>query len=103
MLTRLVDIEEAVQGHDLNLSDKHINDTDIELICLYLKEHPDISSLNLRCNNIGDEGAEVLAANKTLTALNVRYNKIGDELKQTIAQRIALNIKTITQYKKECL
>ena len=46
-----------------------------------------ITSLDLGCNNIGDDGAKAIAEHLTnLTSLNLVDNKIGDAGAKAIAQ-----------------
>jgi len=63
----------------LDLSSCRINDGDIPYIMRYLKDNPEITTLNVGFNGIGAEGAKALSANTTLTTLYVGYNDIGAE------------------------
>ena len=70
-------IDKSTVGNTLGLSNKNLNNDDIEIICDYLKRHQEINELNVSYNNIGDEGAKALAANTRLTSLDVRGNNIA--------------------------
>ena len=83
-------IDKSTVGNTLGLSDKNLNNDDIEIICDYLKRHQEINELNVSYNNIGDEGAKALAANTSLTSLNVRGNNIGDEGAKALAANTRL-------------
>ena len=50
-----------------------------------LAENKTLTTLHVGSNNIGDEGAEALAANTTLTTLNVSDNKISAEGAKALA------------------
>ncbi|HHU0114210.1 TPA: hypothetical protein ACT9LX_002924, partial [Legionella pneumophila] len=77
---------------ELNLSNQKLNAQDIkELIVPFLNTNPEIKSLNLRNNNIGDEGAKALAANQSLSTLNLRANNIGDEGAKALAANQSLS------------
>lgn len=84
-------IEQSVQEHHLNLKAKSLNHEDVDLICRYLEEHPNITSLDLSQNNIGDEGARKLAQNTTLTTLNMEITQISFEGARSLAQHPRLN------------
>ena len=84
-------IEQSVQGHQLHLKGKGLNHEDVDLICRYLEEHPNITSLDLSQNNIGDEGARKLAQNTTLTTLNIEITQISFEGARSLAQHPRLN------------
>ncbi|MCC5792952.1 MAG: hypothetical protein JJT82_10155, partial [Legionellaceae bacterium] len=83
-------IEQSIDGNALNLSSSSLMDSDIEIICAYLKEHPEICSLNVKSNNIGYKGAKALAANTSLTLLDLRRNQIGDEGATALAANTSL-------------
>lgn len=83
-------IEQSISNNTLNLSYKNLSPEDAVTICIYLNRHPEIRSLDVSWNQIGDEGARVLAANTTLTTLNVRANLIGDEGAKALAKNTSL-------------
>ncbi|KTD06934.1 hypothetical protein [Legionella jamestowniensis] len=78
-------IKVRVSGNRLDLQRLSINDDDVPLICDFLKENPQITTLNLCFNNIGVAGAQLLARNHTITSLDVSFNQLGDEGAQALA------------------
>lgn len=65
---------------DFRASACGLKDEDMLSLCVLLKAHPEIKSLNLSANFIGNEGIKIIATSiKTLTSINVSYNKIGFE------------------------
>lgn len=63
----------------LNLSNKNIQNKDIDRIVLFLNHAPHITTLDLALNAITEVGAEKLAALKYITTLDMRVNFIGNE------------------------
>lgn len=61
-------------GSSLDLSNRHLDDDDIARLVILLSEHPNITVLDLRNNNIGARGAQLLAANTTLRTLRLQGN-----------------------------
>lgn len=78
-------MKQSVQENKLNLSRKKLKDSDIEVICSFLSDNPQINSLDVSWNQIGDEGANALAANTSLISLNVGCNQIGVEGAKALA------------------
>lgn len=72
-----------LQELKLNLS--YLSDVDVPLICNYLKNHPEIVTLNIWGNKISSEGAKELAAITTLRTLIIGFNDIGVEGAKAIA------------------
>jgi hypothetical protein len=62
-----------------------------------LSNNATLTTLDLRDNNIGDEGAHALAAalgdNATLTALHLSHNNIGAEVARALAAALGNNVK----------
>ena len=54
-----------------------LKDNDVPILISYLDSHPEITQLYLLNNRIGDDGALLLAKNKTLKMLELRNNIIG--------------------------
>lgn len=65
------------ENHTLNLSKRNLTDSEILVVCRYLKFNSDITVLNVSGCQIGVEGARTLSTNTTLTALNIGENKIS--------------------------
>jgi Leucine Rich repeat len=76
----------------LDLSQCNICNDDIPLICTYLNNHPEITTLDVSNNKIRAEGAKALALNKTITTLELFDNKI-----EAIGAKALANNKTITR------
>lgn len=66
---------------DCELTDKHI-----PIIISYLNEHPEITQLYLLNNKVSDDGAIMLAKNKTLKLLELRNNLIDQQGVKALAQ-----------------
>ena len=75
------DIEKhANETHQfLSLKQCHLDDSDIPAVVSYLNAHPKLTSLFIYENNLTDEGAAILAKNKTLENLVIGQNNIGSE------------------------
>ena len=70
----------------LNLKKNNIGDEGARV----LAGNTTIQTLNLEENNIGDEGAKALAGNTTIQTLNLRYTYIGDEGARALAENNTL-------------
>ncbi len=55
-----------------------------------------LTTLDISFNNVGDEGARALAANTTLTTLDISFNNVGDEGARALAGNITLTTLDIT-------
>jgi Leucine Rich repeat len=62
--------------NSLDLSNMNLTDEYISSLCEYLKSHPEITSLDISDNYIGDGGAKILASNTTITTLSIDFNEI---------------------------
>jgi hypothetical protein len=74
----------------LDLSCRKLQDSDIHALLQALAQNTCLTTLNLRDNALGDEGAKALAQNTFLTTLDVRYNQIGAEGAKALAQNTFL-------------
>jgi hypothetical protein len=72
-------LAQANQACTLNLYNQDIEDADIPLLCEYLRQHSETTTLILTRNRIGPGGASVLAANISVPSLVIATNHIGDE------------------------
>lgn len=72
-------IEDHRHIHFLDLRACKLRDSDIPAISSYLEKNPDIEYLYIGQNNMGSEGAKLLAANQTVAVLNLDDNHIGAE------------------------
>jgi hypothetical protein len=81
----------------LNLADAYIANDGCDLVVQFLRDNPATTSVELRGNNIGPEGAAVLAqafagANTNVRSLSLEWNMIGNGI-GPLAEAIALNPK----------
>merc|ERR1712216_793757 len=78
-----------------DISGKKMTDNDMLLIEPLLRTMPNLKSLTLRENNIGDKGAKAivraLEGNETLKELNLSANAFGDEGAKAIATALEGN------------
>jgi hypothetical protein len=72
-------IEQALEGNSLKLSAYNLNDDDIQIICDYLKTHPNITELDVSSNQINDVSAKLIAGIGTLQKLNISATQITNE------------------------
>lgn len=78
MLNRWLPYYNAQSG-SLNLRMKNLTDDDIPELIQFLMEYPDVQTLDLSLNNIGDRGvAEFAERNQTIIQVNFAGNNIGD-------------------------
>ena len=71
---------EFIEKNCLNLSRQNLTDKDIPELTKFLFENPDITTLNLSLNNIGDRGiADFAERNQTIVQLNFSGNNISDD------------------------
>lgn len=75
----LDDYKKHYKNGVLNLSFQRLTDNDIPALCHFLRQHPEITNLNLSVNNIGSIGAKMLSDNHTLLSLNISWNNLGQE------------------------
>lgn len=81
--------------HSLDLSGslsarRSFSNNDIQLLCHYLHENPEISILFLSDSKILLQGVKELAANTTLTTLDLDGNNFGDEEVKVLAVNTTL-------------
>ncbi len=70
---------EFVTNENLDLSRQNLTDKDMPEVIKFLMQYPNIKSLNLSMNNIGDQGiADFAERNLTVTQVNFAGNIIGD-------------------------
>ncbi len=80
----------------LDLRNKHLAATDIQLLCEALKENMSLQKLSLERNSCGNEGAkylaEALAKNRGLQTFNLEDNLfLGDEGIKSLAEGLSKN------------
>lgn len=77
----------------------------VKIISDFLKTNTTLTSLDLDCNHVKDEGAadlaDALTVNTTLTFLGLRYNRINDKGAIAIAKALDHN-KTLTSLNLSC-
>lgn len=76
-------IEKYVDTNELDLSSVGVQESDIPIIIVYLKEHPEITSLNLEGHtNLSSAALASFATVKTLTSLNIarRFKDCDDNM-----------------------
>ena len=81
----LSNIQNDKEGNFLEISRQELTDDDILPLTHALAKNQLLTFLNLRSNNIGDEGARALANNQSITSLNLSHNNIGDEGARALA------------------
>lgn len=84
------EIQKSVKDDKLSLAYRDLTDNELELVCNFLNQHPEIKHLDVSYNKIGPQGAELLAANTTLTSLDIRRNRIKDEGVKALAQNTSI-------------
>jgi len=77
--------ENLPEMKELDLNDYGLTAEDAQQLVLALGQNTTITTLTLRENRIGAEGARALAGNTTITTLNLDSNKIGDEGARALA------------------
>src|SRR3990167_6764698 len=66
--------------HSLNLSQQNLTDQDMPEITRFLLDHPNIRSLDLSLNHIGDQGlADFTERNLVIVQVNFEGNNISDK------------------------
>eukprot|EP00743_Colponemidia_sp_Colp-15_P005505 GILK01005921.1.p1 GENE.GILK01005921.1~~GILK01005921.1.p1 ORF type:complete len:710 (-),score=184.34 GILK01005921.1:174-2168(-) len=94
-LTQL--LESQRDSTSLVLSDAFIGDEGCNTLSNFLRDHPDVSEVDLRGNNIRGDGACTLAmvirGNNNLRSLSLEWNSIGtsDKGMQMLADAISVN------------
>ena len=69
---------------------KRLGPNDAKALATTLAQNPEVMTLDVGINHIGDEGTIELAANITLTRLSVDKNNIGDESARALAANTTL-------------
>ncbi|CAF1323901.1 unnamed protein product [Didymodactylos carnosus] len=79
----------------LSLQSKHLDTTDIEILCNALKVNRTLTTLNLTENQISAEGAKALGdalkVNQTLTTLDLAFNTLSDEGAKALGDALKVN------------
>ena len=79
---------------ELDLSDKHITQSHIKDLIHSLTKNKHLTTLNLKGNNIGDEGAilisQLLFYNTTLLEINLQNNNIKDIGRRALGRAIKM-------------
>ena len=69
-------------GRECNLSNRSLNDEELEIVVAELEQHTDITNIDFGCNLLTDKSAMILSkyieANGTLEQVDLFANKIGD-------------------------
>jgi hypothetical protein len=77
--------EAFIRGNTLDLRHKDLTGGVVRTKLIpFLEQHREITFLNARSNQIGDDGATALAGNATLESLDVANNNIGAELMKNL-------------------
>jgi len=83
----------------LSMSENDIGPAGVAAICPFLKSREDLIHLNLECNGIGDEGAQLLAEalnEISVDRLNIKCNGLTSEgLSKVFSCRNAFNLKML--------
>ncbi len=74
-------LESSSKEIEIDLSNKGFSDNKVKELVELLKEYPnrEIKFLNLYCNDITDEGTEILSKLQNIVELNLGYNRIKNE------------------------
>ena len=83
-------IQQSAKGITLKLSSRNLRADDMPDMCSFLNMHPEIVSLDVSYNHIGDAGAKALAGNTSLTSLDVYFNDIGPAGAKALAGNTSL-------------
>lgn len=78
----------------ISLADSFIGDCGCELLVRYVKDHPNVTALDLRGNNIGAEGvkaiAELLRQPSSLVSLSLEWNNAHQDL-HSLSEALSTN------------
>ena len=81
----------AGAGGAVYLDAKMIRGCHVEALCEAVNKY-EVKKLNLSNNQLGDAGAQAIAAmlrtNRSLTILNLKFNKIGDAGKKAVIKAV---------------
>ena len=76
----------------LDLQYMNLTDSDIPTICSFLKNNPEIGSLDLSDNEITDEGVRQFINQTSIERLTLRNNPVGPQAMAFLAQDRHINI-----------
>lgn len=85
----MISFNNKIQGNILNLQNCDIQPDDMLEVIKFIEDNPNITELNLRCNNLGVEGAKAIASSSMLArliSLNLWYNNLGPDGAKAIAE-----------------
>lgn len=77
-------------GYCFESEDNRLLDSDINDLVLFIENQPEIETVILSNNRIGDEGAKLLARLTTIKSLNLYNNSISDEGAKALAASTTL-------------
>lgn len=84
-----------IENKVLHLTNRHLDNDDIEMISIAMQNNLDIQELNLSGISLDYEGVEILAegvaANNNIIALNLSDCRINDEKLELICEALILN------------
>ena len=83
-------------GNNKLVTDVRLNDADVRLLCETLKNNTFVTSLDLRYNNVTDDGAKHIAKlieeTPTLKEINLMCNDFGEDGAEAIAEALQVSI-----------
>jgi Ran GTPase-activating protein (RanGAP) involved in mRNA processing and transport len=91
MPTTLYEIERNTNANILSLVAMGITDKDMIVLAQYLKEHPEIDTIDLHGNRLGDIGVITLSIIHSIKRLDVSDNKISDIGAKILAEKSKLS------------
>jgi hypothetical protein len=84
-------IKSLHETQSVDVQRARIDNDKAEMLAIALKENTTVTNINLRQNQIGDEGATA----KSVTNLNLRQNRIGAEGASSLADALKVNSSVI--------
>lgn len=66
-------------GNTLTCNAKNLKDENMPELAAFLENHPEITSVSLQNNEIGDKGAAILVGVNSILSLDLANNKINDK------------------------
>ena len=89
-------------GNNKLVTDVRLGDADVRLLCETLKNNTFVTSLDLRYNNITDEGAKHIAKlieeTLTLKEINLMCNDFGEDGAEAIAEALQVSMNAIPSH-----